>query len=102
MPKKTKRAKIEAQKRRRASIEQAVSSMNEPRVAETVKGEFSFRLNTLYDSGKIGKWSKKSEESVFVQHEDFMRADFIKSFVLVVLIFSLEVVIYFAWFKNQT
>lgn len=102
MPRKTKRVKVEAQRRRRESVEEAGRGVGEPGNAEAVKREFSFQLDALYDPGKMGKRPKKSEESLFVQHGDPVRADFIKSFVLVVLIFSLEVVIYFAWFKNQT
>lgn len=102
MPKKTKRAKIGTQKRRVASVDSPRVDSYEPVNMEAVKGEFSFRLNKLYRVPLAEGLLKKSEKSLLVRRVSFVKADFLRSFVLVVLIFSLEIVIYFAWFKNQT
>ncbi|HBL52026.1 MAG: hypothetical protein A3D24_03635 [Candidatus Blackburnbacteria bacterium RIFCSPHIGHO2_02_FULL_39_13] len=90
MPRKTKKQKIDAEKRRTTDI--ATTSL--------VKREFEFNFDDKILTNHQKSQAKKSEISLSSGNPRLILLDLIKTVILAGLIFSLEIVIYFAWLKK--
>lgn len=86
MPRKTKKEKIKAQSR-------IVSKAAEPALQDSVNREFEFSFNGL----NLKKYSaNKPESSYQIQQYKHVYLDLIKTAIIALGIFSLELVIYWA------
>lgn len=68
---------------------------------QTVKGEFEFSFIGLPNQELAKNIIKKSDKSFYFYQTASTSRDLVKTVVLALLIFSLEIVIYFAWFEKQ-
>lgn len=90
MPRKTRK-----QKERRDARRQSVQAL-----PGAVKREFEFSFTGLPESKPQGIEIKKSDKSFYFYQTASTSRDLVKTVILAIIIFSLEIVIYFAWFKN--
>lgn len=95
MPRKTRKQKEKALKKR-GELHPAPYG---PEGTHTrgVKREFEFSFTGLETS--ISK-TKKADKSFYLHDSGTTARDLIKTVLLAVVIFSLEIMIYFAWFKK--
>lgn len=91
MPRKTRRQKEKTRTRRTQSSAANGAEGTHP---ELVKREFTFSLASLKKNNFEAKTPKRHEKSVTFDTSSFGRGDLVKSLVLAVGIFTLEVVIY--------
>lgn len=93
MPRKTRKQKERIQKKR------AEGTLLNPE-ANLVKREFSFSKNNFPEL-QIKKSSiKENDKTLLLENTRPGGRDLLKTLVLAAIIFSLELVIYFAWFKQ--
>jgi hypothetical protein len=90
MPRKLRKNKIKSQERR-----QLQSSPE-----QVVKRDFEFSLNTFPQSPNKTITIKQIDNSHSLDQVKQVRHDIIKTVILAVCVFSLELVIYFAWLKG--
>lgn len=90
MPRKTRK-----QKERREARRQFAQASQAP-----VKREFEFSFTGLPEKQFAKTEIKKSDKSFYFYQTASTSRDLVKTVVLAALIFSLEIVIYFAWFKQ--
>lgn len=93
MPRKTRKQKERAEKRKETGATQGSPEI-------FVKREFSFSANEFKNFKKEKLHEKKSDKSFSDTATEFAGRDLIKTFLLALAVFSLETVIYFAWFKQ--
>lgn len=93
MPRKTRKQKQRAAKRKATQI--AFQAQNQ----EPVKGEFKFEPGELSQARRAKKSVKKGDKSTFLYEPSLVVRDLSKTLLLALGVFSLEIVIYLAWFK---
>lgn len=67
---------------------------------EVVKRDFEFSFQNIPQHKNTKTVAKRLDNSLLSQDLNLVKKDLIKSMFLALSIFSLEIVIYFAWFKG--
>lgn len=93
MPRKTRKQKERAEKKRETGATQGPPEI-------FVKREFSFSANEFKNLQQKKIHEKKFDKSFPSATPEFAGRDLVKTFLLALAVFSLETVIYFAWFKQ--
>lgn len=97
MPRKTRKHKERTTTRR-----QRVPAPNGGTATHSgvVKREFEFSFTELAEPANATIKNKQSDKSFYFYQSASVGRDLVKTVVLATIIFSLEVVIYFAWFRE--
>lgn len=89
MPRKTRKQKERASQRHAQSTN-----------SDLVKREFEFNFTDNNFSKIKQSVAKKHEKSILLVNTSFVTQDLIKTLIIALGMFGLEVVLYLAWFKN--
>ena len=93
MPRKTRREKERAVARR------GLGNQSNTRGTASVKGEFEFKFSPVKLSSKKLSAGKSSDDSLRFANIGTIKGDLIKTVVLALIIFGVELVIYSRWFR---
>ena len=97
MPRKTRKQKERAQKR---GAESPAMKDGEDASSMLVKREFHFSANDFLQPREKSFIEKKFDKSLFINNARFVGRDILKTTIIALIIFGLETVLYFAWFKQ--